>query len=421
MSSVSSASILLHPTPDTRMAQLSNVSSPAAGAAAHPKQPRPTTDTSDGQRLVSVSTTFFPGATLDTLPPDLILLSADSVFFNVHSHRLLAASDNGFGHLLPAAPKKARGGDPHAPPDPDPDQSPIVSVPESSEILNLVLHAVYGLSCTHYVPALDTLVAAGDTFGTYGLSARAVVAPGAPLFDALLLHAPVRALDVYVFAARHDLLELAVLTSSHLLSLQLAGLTDEVCAAMGAVYLKRLFFLHLGRADALKRLLLMPPPAHTPTQQCGFEERGKLTRAWALAAAYLAWDSRPGALGTCSGGPDHMLTRDDAQMCSRARSRPPVGRCRTTSAAISARPRCGSAREAWCFSGRWSRYARVSPSDVSPNSSHADGREPFECPKEGQNLVYASLGNHDPGRVPRLSPFYLPPFHAAGFSEPISA
>jgi hypothetical protein len=51
---------------------------------------------------VSISTTFFATAQLDTLPPDVILLSADSVFFSIHSRKLQAASENGFDGLLPA-------------------------------------------------------------------------------------------------------------------------------------------------------------------------------------------------------------------------------------------------------------------------------------------------------------------------------
>jgi len=32
---------------------------------------------------------------------------------------------------------------------------------------------------------------------------------------------------------------------------------------------------------------------HGPTPLCDFTEQKRLTRAWALAAAYLAWDARP--------------------------------------------------------------------------------------------------------------------------------
>ena len=70
--------------------------------------------------------------------------------------------------------------------------------------------------------------------------------------------------------------------------------TDEMVTQMGPTYLKRLFFLHLGRNEALKRLLFTPLTLHGPTLQCDFAEQEKLVRAWVLAAAYLAWDARLG-------------------------------------------------------------------------------------------------------------------------------
>ncbi|KAJ3546166.1 hypothetical protein NMY22_g2162 [Coprinellus aureogranulatus] len=81
--------------------------------------------------------------------------------------------------------------------------------------------------------------------------------------------------------------------SSHLLGFPLFSLTDEMAERIGPVYLKRLFFLHFGRSDALKRVLLPPPQPHPPTHNCDFNEQKKLTRAWALASAYLAWEARP--------------------------------------------------------------------------------------------------------------------------------
>lgn len=71
----------------------------------------------------------------------------------------------------------------------------------------------------------------------------------------LLAQWPVFPLELYALAAHFDLLDLAVQTSPHLLALPLSILTDPIVERMGAIYTKRLFFLHLGRADALKRIL----------------------------------------------------------------------------------------------------------------------------------------------------------------------
>ncbi|KAI6047233.1 hypothetical protein EDC04DRAFT_2887043 [Pisolithus marmoratus] len=187
----------------------------------------------DEDTLVSVSTTFFPGAQLCTLPPDLVLLSSDSVSFYVHTHILLAASDNNFNSLLPPSPRTDPG--------------------------RLGLH----------------------------------VARSTSLYNLLLFHAPLYPLELYALAASYDLYDLAVPTSSHLLSFSLSALTDEMVNRIGAKYLKHLFFLHFGRSDALKRLLLPPPHPHPPTATCDFTEQKKLTRAWALTSAYFAWDARP--------------------------------------------------------------------------------------------------------------------------------
>jgi hypothetical protein len=160
--------------------------------------------------------------------------------------------------------------------------------------LQLLLHAIYGLSCAHYAPDFDMLALTLKAFPKYGLQPTPLVDLGTPLFECLLALAPARPLDVYTLAAGAALDELAVRASAHLLSLSLANVSDAHATAMGALYLKRLFFLHLGRADALKRLLLVPPADHLPTAACGRNERAQLQRAWALASAYLAWESRPG-------------------------------------------------------------------------------------------------------------------------------
>lgn len=199
-------------------------------------------------------------------------------------HQLLGASDNRFNSLLPA--KTSRGND---------DIGPMISVSEDSTVLNVVLHTIYNMSCNHYSPTVDTLISSVDALHKYGVSLPKCISPSTPLFHQILSIAPVAPMETYTLAAHYDLYDLAVRISSHLLAFPLPNLTDEHAVRMGPIYLKRLFFLHLGRIDALKRLLLPPPHPHAPTPACDFIEQKKLTRAWALASAYLAWDARPGA------------------------------------------------------------------------------------------------------------------------------
>ncbi|KAI0650261.1 hypothetical protein C8Q79DRAFT_375277 [Trametes meyenii] len=259
---------------------------PPSSESSSPPDPREDVpdDHLPGNTIVSVSTSFNPAANLLPIPPDLILLSSDGVFFYIHTTRALSMSSNQFNSLIPPELIKTKAGD---------DLGPIIPLPDASTVLNVVLHAMYEISCAHYHPSLDTLITAVDAMAVYGLAPKEHIAPSSPLYAMILSQAPVQPIAVYALAASHDLYELAVPVSSHLLSFSLHTLTDELAMRIGPLYMKRLFFLHLGRLDALKRLLLPPPHPHPPTETCDFTEQKKLTRAWALASAYLAWDARP--------------------------------------------------------------------------------------------------------------------------------
>ena len=150
------------------------------------------------------------------------------------------------------------------------------------------------MSCAHYAPSFFALESAVTALKTYGVPLHDRIANSTHLYTLLVSHAPLCPLELYALAASHNLGDLAAATSSHLLSFSLPSLTDEMAERIGPVYVKRLFFLHFGRAEALKRLLLSPPHPHAPTPWCDFTEQKRLTRAWALASAYLAWDARPG-------------------------------------------------------------------------------------------------------------------------------
>ncbi|KAJ7340717.1 hypothetical protein DFH08DRAFT_704267 [Mycena albidolilacea] len=242
----------------------------------------------DGNMTVSVSTAFSSDAQQRPQPPDVVLMSKDSVYFYVHSDLLRDASDNRFHAMLPISPSEYGGrGEPS-----------ILNVPEPSPVLNLVLHAIYGISCAHYSPPFETLVDAVDSMPTYGINPRAMACPA---FDTSLhtplSYAPLFPLPLYTLAARYDLFDLAVPTSSHLLTFPLWRLTNEEVERIGAIYLKRqadrLFFLHFNRAEALKRILGPPPHPHPLTPTCDFQSQKVLGRAWGLAAAYLVWEVRP--------------------------------------------------------------------------------------------------------------------------------
>ncbi|KAJ7152291.1 hypothetical protein C8R43DRAFT_1127363 [Mycena crocata] len=239
----------------------------------------PTHSPEDKSSLVSVSTTFFPAFQHRCHPPDLILLSDDAVHFYVHSDLLLGLSDNSFNGMLPIITPV------------DGNEPPILAISEPSPVLNIILHAIYDMTCAQYSPPFETLVNAVDSMPIYGISPKAIIRPSTPLFMLLLFQAPLFPLESYALAAHHDILDLAVPISSHMLAFPLSSLSDQIVERIGASYLKRQASpsIHL----ALKRVLLLPPHPHAPTADCDFSSQKVVSRAWALASAYLAWDVRP--------------------------------------------------------------------------------------------------------------------------------
>ncbi|KAL0955577.1 hypothetical protein HGRIS_001814 [Hohenbuehelia grisea] len=259
--------------------------------------------------IVSVSTTFHPSAgLLSTIPPDLVLLSADLVFFYVHEPVLLAASNNKFGSLLPLATAQSKLNSSPAPFKPTEDEPiQLLVVPEPSAVLNVVLHIVYGLSPARHSPSYTTLAAAVNCMPTYGIALRPLLNPSSKphvgrrtpppppshLYTLLVSHAPAHALELYTLAAAHDIPELARAASAYLHGLRVCEIPDEAVLRMGGVYFARLVRMQLLRIEVLKRAVVQPPKAHAPTRTCTEEDTARLVRAWGLVAASLVWDAVP--------------------------------------------------------------------------------------------------------------------------------
>ncbi|KAI0774779.1 hypothetical protein BD413DRAFT_611779 [Trametes elegans] len=237
----------------------------------------------------AVSTTFLPASNLLPNPPDFVMISADEVSFYVHTTQVLGVSSNHFNNTVSCRPVCQQGL--HNEPGFS-DQLATAHVAETSHVLNVLLHAIYGLSCAAYQPPLDVLLAAVDAMPTYGLSPQTHVTPSSPLFALILAQAPINPLLAYACAARHDLAALATPISAHLLAFPPDALTDELAACIAPAYLRRLLLLHAERVETLKALLCAPPHPHPPTARCDFEAQKALTRAWTLAAGSLVWEAR---------------------------------------------------------------------------------------------------------------------------------
>src|SRR6201999_3175613 len=83
--------------------------------------------------------------------------------------------------------------------------SRVISLEEDSNVVNVLLHTIYGLDSSSYAPSLETLFSTVACLEKYGyplatfLSRQAQEGPS--LFNLILAYAPERPMDVYSFAA----------------------------------------------------------------------------------------------------------------------------------------------------------------------------------------------------------------------------
>ncbi|KAK0495482.1 hypothetical protein EDD18DRAFT_1169480 [Armillaria luteobubalina] len=123
-------------------------------------------------------------------------------------------------------------------------------------------------------------------FPKYGLQPKRYVHPSSPLFSDIRYQMPLSPLTTYVVSSYYELEDLAVITSGHLLALDVSTMSEET------VYLKRLFDLQQRRLNTLKRLFAVPPNLHPSTPRCDFIAQKSFTRAWSLYTTRLLWDAR---------------------------------------------------------------------------------------------------------------------------------
>lgn len=135
-------------------------------------------------------------------------------------------------------------------------------------------------------------IEAVNSFSIYAIDPKAFIKNLSPLHTLFLYYAPIHPVEVYILAASHDLYDLAVPTSSYLLSLPLSSLSDELCVRIGPSYINRLLQLHLWRTSELKYLLSTVHEPHPETSSCSLENQRSVTSNWAVNTAKLIWDAR---------------------------------------------------------------------------------------------------------------------------------
>ena len=224
--------------------------------------------------IVSMSTTFFLGAMDDPYPTDVLLVSSDNVFFCVHSSTLLVHSLNKFGGYLK-------------------DMSQPMLLSAHSAVVNLALYALYDLDPSAFNPTTGLLTQALNFLIDHGILPKDCITPTSPFSESIRKLGAQCPLETFMMVAYFDLEPLAVDVSRNLLSLPLQSITEEVALAIGPKYLRRLFFLHLGRIERLKQLMLQVPEAHGQTKDCYDSEQRLLQLEWRSLAVALASQASP--------------------------------------------------------------------------------------------------------------------------------
>ncbi|KAG8895539.1 hypothetical protein FRC00_007318 [Tulasnella sp. 408] len=276
-----------------------------------------------GSTEIRVSTTFFPSALLPNVPgggrSDLIVHTSDTVFFYVHQSVLRARSNNNFGMLLsttyytsnPSSPAHREihdqdqstrdyfgGGRADNMPfieSSAPDQTstiPTIFVSEESVVFNIILHLTYGMACGRYGPSIEVISNALEAMPRYGLSTPD---PTNEIWTVLLRQAEADPLRVYSLGAAHAVDTVCIQSSEHTLNTPLSSLSEADAMTMGAIYLRRLFFLHFGRVEALKRIVGPPPDTHADTTVCSEMVQRSVKKAWKAALAELLLAETPQA------------------------------------------------------------------------------------------------------------------------------
>ena len=167
-------------------------------------------------------------------------------------------------------------------------------VDEDPNLLNIVLHCVYGIPCDDYHPTFECLTASLPILEKYGLTLSHYLAHGTPLYNTVLNYAPLLPIETYALAASHNLEDLAVTASSYTLHVKTHRLPHDLTDAMGTKYLQRLHQLHASRLIYLKELLAEKIFPHVERPYCSVEARQVVSEAYRLAGAQIFFDATPG-------------------------------------------------------------------------------------------------------------------------------
>ncbi|KAG8766786.1 hypothetical protein FRC12_006661 [Ceratobasidium sp. 428] len=210
----------------------------------HTPFPNPTPPVQDlSKTLVSVSTRFNPEEQ-DIQNANVVLVAEDQVYFYVHLEALLSRSSNNFGSLLNNSIKNAKTEVDISQPMNTPDLlvSPtFITTEYTADVLNVVLHCVYGFSVESYRPLPATLRAATTALFDLGYPLPDIFIAHSEPYMLFLQAAVAEPLAMYAVAAQYSLESLAVAVSTFTLAVSPSDISDELAQQMGPIYLRRLF------------------------------------------------------------------------------------------------------------------------------------------------------------------------------------
>lgn len=264
------------------------------------------------------STIFFPTALIpgvDELALDIAIVAQDGVIFFSSQSVLRDRSCNLFGQMLPtpvyvavpillstlplismgwetfqddSADRWTSSGESGqsqpqlTSPLPTPHPFLTCDVTESSSVLDIILHIVYAMPLAHNGADLEVLSQALASLEKYGI---AIPKETSDVWSLVLQHAPIHPVRAYAIAATYSIDSCCVATSRYTLQVSLDALTEADALAIGSIYMRRLFLLHLGRREALKRVISQPPNQHAPLDSCSLTTQNEIGRSWAIAVA----------------------------------------------------------------------------------------------------------------------------------------
>lgn len=275
-----------------------------------------------------ISTEFHANRLVNAQKPDLIISSSDGVLSFVHRNVVQTVSSNQFNLLL-SVPLTAHNFikfSNSASTGTGTTSLPCLTLPENSQIINIVLHFLYSIPQVQpsRPPTLSDLCGAIDALATYGITPLDhYVTSDTTLFHQLIEYASQSAaaqpelphsrlgreggsfgaaLRVYMLGSSYGLHGLAVAASEHLLAFPLTSLSDEDAEEMGAIYVNRLVHLQRNRLDAIKRVMF-PPQYRLSTwpvrvgssmnHTCDSKNMEDVTNAWILAAGHVILKATP--------------------------------------------------------------------------------------------------------------------------------